>query len=376
MNVGGPAWQASVLTRGLANEPFQTRLVCGYVGDTEADFIELRDPCLPTRRIESLGRSVRFGSDLWALVAICREIRAYRPHILHTHTAKAGVLGRIAAILCRVPIRVHTFHGHVLSGYFSPALTRVVRIVEAVLARWSTALVAVGEQVRDELLDAGIGRASKYVVIPPGVAIGDLPDKLSARRILDLPADRPIVLFVGRLTGVKRPDRLIDAMTLVLERQPDVVLAIAGEGDLFDETQRDAYPMGDSIRFLRWQSDVDRLYAAADVAVLTSDNEGMPVSLIEASLAGLPSVTTAVGSAGEVVIDGVTGRVVAPSTRQVADALLEILSDQEMRLVMGEAARQRAERAYGVSRLVKDHEDLYRRLIGEYTQTASNRRRR
>ncbi|MDP7599671.1 MAG: glycosyltransferase, partial [Acidimicrobiales bacterium] len=148
--------------------------------------------------MESLGRSVRLGGDLWALLAICREIREFRPHIVHTHTAKAGVLGRIAAIFCRVPIQVHTFHGHVLSGYFSPAITQVVRIVEAALARRSTALVAVGESVRDDLIERGIGRAHQYTVIPPGVSLDRAPGRIEAREILDLPPDVPVALFVGR----------------------------------------------------------------------------------------------------------------------------------------------------------------------------------
>ena len=365
MNVGGPAWQASVLTRGLSDGPFTTRLICGRVGDDEADFIELRDPDLPVQRIESLGRSVRLCGDLWALLAICREIREFRPHIVHTHTAKAGVLGRIAAIFCRVPIQVHTFHGHVLSGYFSPAVTQVVRIVEAALARRSTALVAVGEGVRDDLIERGIGRAHQYTVIPPGVSLDRAPGRIEAREILDLPPDVPVALFVGRLTRIKRIDRLIESMAAVLRRLPDTVLVLAGEGDQLEGARQQARPLGSSVRFLGWRTDLSTLYAAADVAVITSDNEGMPVSLIEASLAGLPSVTTDVGSAGEVVIEGVTGRVVAATAGSVADALVEILGDDDLRLRMGEAAREHGEQAFGVLRLVRDHEVLYRRLISE-----------
>lgn len=363
MNVGGPAWQASVLTRGLSDGPFTTRLICGRVGEDEADFIELRDPDLPVRRIESLGRSVRLGGDLWALLAVCREIREFRPHIVHTHTAKAGVLGRIAAILCRVPIRVHTFHGHVLSGYFSPAVTQVVRIVEAALARRSTALVAVGESVRDDLIERGIGRAHQYTVIAPGVSLDRGPGRIEARAVLDLPPDAPVVLFVGRLTRIKRIDRLIESMGPVLRCLPDAVLVLAGEGDQLGRARQQAQALGSSVRFLGWRTDLPTLYAAADVAVLTSDNEGMPVSLIEASLAGLPSVTTDVGSAREVVIEGVTGRVVAVTAGSVADALVEILSDDDLRLRMGEAAREHGEQVFGVGRLVGDHEVLYRRLI-------------
>jgi len=362
MNVGGPAWQVSVLTRGLDRDRFESRLIAGDVGEGEADFIELRDPELPVLKIPALGRSVRFGDDLRAFIAIRRAIRDYRPDIVHTHTAKAGVLGRLAAATCRVPARVHTFHGHVLHGYFSRWVTRLVRIVEGLLARQTNSLVTVGSQVRDDLVAAGIGRADQYVVIPPGVALEELSDRVSARTALGLPVDQPVVLFVGRLTAVKRPDRLIEAMVLVLERRSDVVLAIAGEGELLEETRSRAEPLGESVRFLGWQRDVTCLYAAADCMVLTSDNEGMPVTLIEAAMAGVPSVTTDVGSAREVVLDGVTGLVVVPSAAAVADGLLRLL-DKDLRHQMGAAARARAEAEFGTRRLIADHEALYERLL-------------
>ena len=367
MNVGGPAWQVSVLTRGLDEHRFESRLVVGDVGEGEADFIALRDPDLPALKIPALGRSVRFGDDLRAFVAIRRAIRDYRPDIVHTHTAKAGVLGRLAAATCRVPVRVHTFHGHVLHGYFNRWVTRLVRIVEGLLARRTTALVAVGERVRDELLGAGIGRSDQYVVIPPGVALEALPDRVSARNGLGLPLNRPLVLFVGRLTAVKRPDRLIEAMALVLDTRPDAVLAIAGEGELLEETRSRAEPLGESVRFLGWQRDIAGLYAAADCMVLTSDNEGMPVTLIEAAMAGVPSVTTDVGSAREVVLDGVTGLVVAPDAAAVADGLVRLL-DNDLRHRMGAAARARAEAEFDTRRLITDHESLYERLVAANRQ--------
>jgi glycosyltransferase involved in cell wall biosynthesis len=362
MNVGGPAWQVSVLTRGLDRDRFESRLIAGDVGDGEADFIELRDPDLPVARIPALGRSLRIGDDLRAFVAIRRAIRDYRPDIVHTHTAKAGLLGRIAAATCRVPVRVHTFHGHVLHGYFNRWVTRAVRIIEGLLARQTSVLVAVGSQVRDDLIRAGIGRADQYVVIPPGVALGALPDQVAARGDLDLPMNQPVVLFVGRLTSIKRPDRLIKAMALVLERRPDVLLAIAGEGDHLEETRMLAEPLGSSVRFLGWQRDITCLYAAADCMVLTSDNEGMPVTLIEAAMAGVPSVTTDVGSAREVVINDVTGIVVESSASAVADGLLRLLDDDLMDR-MGTAARARAESEFGTQRLIADHEALYERLL-------------
>ena len=368
MNVGGPAWQVSVLMRGLEGGYFENLLVVGAVGSGEADFLELRDPGLPARRVSGLGKSLRPFNDLRALSSICWVMRQYRPDIVHTHTAKAGFLGRVAAVVCRIPLRVHTYHGHVLQGYFKPPVLRLVVIAERLLAVASTALVAVGERVRDDLLDAGIGRLDQYTVIPPGVEIGHLIERSSARSHLGLPAGAPVIVFVGRLTRIKRPDRLVATMTLVLERLPDAILVIAGEGERLEETQRYAEPLGDSVRFLGWRSDLSTVYAAADCAVLTSDNEGMPVTLLEAAAAGVPSVTTAVGSASEVVIDGVTGFVVEPDASALAEALVRLLAD-ESRAEMGAEARRHAESMFTTQRLVDDHRLLYERLLARLEQT-------
>ena len=364
MNVGGPAWQSSVLTRGLVEHGFETRLLTGQVDGGEADFVSLRDPELPVVEIEGLGRSLRMGGDLRAFVAIIREIRRFNPHIVHTHTTKAGVVGRIAAMLTGVPVRVHTFHGHVLRGYFSPTVTRLVAVVERMLARRTTALVAVGERVRDELLAAGVARRDRFTVIPPGVALLPVVDRAEARIALGLSSDGPVVLFVGRLTAVKRLDRLLEAFAEVRDRVPDAVLVVAGEGDLTDEVRLVAASLGDSVRLVGWQSDVARLYASADLVVISSDNEGMPVTLIEAAMAGIPSVTTDAGSAREVVLAGVTGIVTALDSVAVATGLARLL-DNDLCKQMGASARERAEAKFGTRRLLSDHEDLYGRLMAD-----------
>lgn len=364
MNVGGPAWQVSALVRGLDGDRFESLLISGEVDKDEADFLDLRDPGLPLLKIPSLGRSVRIWDDLRALLLIRRAIRRFRPDIVHTHTAKAGVLGRLAAASCQVPVRVHTFHGHTLHGYFGRVVSGLSKLIERVLARGTTVLVAVGEQVRDDLVNARIGRPDQYIVIPPGVETPECVDQTLARSRLGLPTEVPVALFVGRLTAIKRPDRLIEAMRLVLERHPNVVLAVAGEGGLLAETERLAAPLGSSVRFLGWQSDIGDLFAAADFAVLTSDSEGMPVTLIEAAMAGIPSVTTDAGSAREVVLDGVTGIVTALDSVAVATGLAQLL-DNDLCKQMGASARERAEAKFGTRRLLSDHEDLYGRLMAD-----------
>jgi glycosyltransferase involved in cell wall biosynthesis len=172
----------------------------------------------------------------------------------------------------------------------------------------------------------------------------------------------PVVLFVGRLTSIKRPDRLIEAMSLVLESRPDAVLGLVGEGDLLKETRIRAEPLGSAVHFLGWQPDIASLYVASDCVVLTSDSEGMPVTLIEAAMAGVPAVTTDVGSAREVVLDGVTGLVVAPEAAAVADGILRLL-DPNLRNLMGAAALAKANTEFNTQRLIADHAALYDRLI-------------
>lgn len=375
MNVGGPAWQVTALTEGLDAARFETLLVTGEVDVGETDFLHLRAPHLPVERLPTLGRSIRLGGDVRALADVVRVMRRFRPHIVHTHTAKAGVIGRVAARLADVPITVHTFHGHLLRGYFGPLGTGAVRIVERSLARQTTGLVAVGDQVRRDLLKAGIGRPEQYTVIAPGVELAARPTRSEARRALGLPTDADVVMYVARLTTIKRPDRFVDVAHRLAETHPRAVFAIAGDGELADRLRRTTADLGARFRMLGWRADLENVYAAADIVALTSDNEGMPVSLIEASLAGVPCVTTRVGSAPEVVEDGVTGIVTGTSPSELADAVARLLCNAATRRRFGEAAQARAERLYGVDRLVADTEMLYGHLIDDERLDGGRRRR-
>lgn len=345
MNVGGPA---ALVTELLGQLPDQ-HLLTGNVDDDEADHLALRSPSTPFVRVPGLGRKVRPTDDGRALAFLIRELRRRRPDVVHTHTAKAGALGRIAARAAGVPHLVHSYHGHLLQGYFTPAKLRAVVTVERALARTTDALVSVGSQVRDDLLAAGIGRHSQYVVIPPGVAVPSAQTKDEARSLLGLSAG-PVVAMVGRLTAVKRPDRLLAVARLL----PDCTFVVAGAGPLLAASARDAPP---NMRFLGWRSDVEVIYAAADVALLTSDNEGMPVSLIEAALCGTPSVSTDVGSVREVL----TGEVTATDPAALAAAVGRVLAQPEL----GERARQDAQERFSVEAMVLAHAALYEGLVAK-----------
>jgi glycosyltransferase involved in cell wall biosynthesis len=366
MNVGGPALQAVSLMRGLPADQFEQRLYTGFVGPDETDYVDMRAPGLPVHRVPTLGRRIGVAADARALAALTAEMRRFRPHIVHTHTAKAGTLGRGAAILARVPGRVHTFHGHLLQGYFAPSTTRLVARAESLLASHTDRLIAVGAQVRDDLLAAGIGRPAQYDVVAPGTSLGVLPDRFTARQALGLPQDVPVVAYVGRLTRIKRPDRLITVAREVIQAVPDARFVVCGDGDLGSDVARAAADLSPSLQLLGWRADVETVYAAADLILLTSDNEGMPVSLIEAGLAGLPVVATAVGSVAEVVEDGRTGFLAPCDAGQLARSVIRLVGDDALRHQLGASAAARCRERFGPERLVSDVRRVYEELADQH----------
>ncbi len=358
MNVGGPALQVSTLMRGLDSELFDQRLYAGFVGPEEADYVAQRARDVQVYRVPALGRAVRPTDDLRALSELAAAMHRFRPHIVHTHTAKAGALGRAAAVLARVPARVHTFHGHLLHGYFSPAKTRLVIQAERALAAVTDRLVAVGCGVRDDLLAAGIGRPGQYAVVPPGTTAAAAPGRAEARRRLGVPEDSLVVAYVGRVTRIKRPDRFLAVVREVRRAVPTARFLVCGDGDLRGDLES-AVDMRDSLHLLGWRADVETVYAAADLVLLTSDNEGMPVSLIEAGLAGVPTVATNVGSVSEVVQDGTTGLLARPEASELTRHTVALLRDEGLRRRMGQEARAWTAQRFGAERLVQDTHDLY-----------------
>ena len=368
MNVGGPARQVTSLARAMDVARFDHRIYVGSVGDDEIDDLDERAADVAHTRIPGLGRSPQPLDDLRALSALVREMRRFRPHVVHTHTAKAGTLGRVAAVIASRldgvarPLVVHTFHGHLLHGYFSRPVTRAVVEAERRFARVTDRLVAVGERVRDELVDAGVAPPEAFVVVPPGIDIGPLPARADARDRLGLRATSTVVTFMGRLIPVKRVDRFLDAATQVARDRPDLDLQFLVVGDGPDACRvRERVGEIDAVA-TGWVSDVEHVVAATDLMVLTSDNEGMPVALIEAALAGVPAVSTDVGSAAEVVVSGLTGLVVEPSAAAVAAAIAALAGDRDRRMEMGRRAAERARAKFSAARLVADTEALYEAL--------------
>lgn len=363
LNIGGPARQALLLTRDMP-EQFSTRLVTGTAPEEEG---ELTDADVALTRV-SLVRPVRPHLDARAYRALSGILAGDRPAIVHTHMAKAGLLGRLAAFRSSGrPRTVHTFHGHVLEGYFGRTMNRAFLHMERTLAARTDVLVAVSEQTRDDLLRLGIGRPDQYRVVPLGL---ELHDHLKVagpsghlRAALGLGPEVPLVGVVGRLVPIKDHLGLLRAMV----RLPDAHLAVLGDGPLRASLEVSAAELGVTARthFLGWWSDIPGAMADLDVVALSSRNEGTPVALIEAGACARPVVASDVGGVRSVVEDGVTGYLVpAEDSAALAERLSELLGDPGRGRRMGEAGRTRVAARFGAQRLVGDMTDLYRQLVG------------
>ena len=307
LNIGGPSRHALILTRGLADR-YPTVLAAGQPSPEEG---KLSDPAVPVVDVP-LVRPLRPVTDLRAIRAVRRLLRRERPAILHTHMAKAGTVGRVAALtMRRRPVLVHTFHGHVLDGYFRPATARTFLGIERVLARRTDALVAVSDEIRDELLALGIGRDDQWRTIPLGLDLDELLGRAGRSGVLRARVgigDEPLVGMLGRLVPIKDVATAIRAMA----RVPDAHLALVGDGEDRAALVALATDLGlaDRVHFVGWRHDIGDVLADIDVALLTSRNEGTPVALIEAAAAGRPAVATDVGGVRAVIDDGVSGLVV------------------------------------------------------------------
>ena len=364
MNVGGPAVQVSGLMRGFDQELFEQELLTGYCAADEADYLEKVATDVKAIRIDGLGRSIKPRADLTALFAIVKEIRRFKPDVIHTHTAKAGVVGRIASILSgHRSVRVHTFHGHLLNGYFGPGKTKFVILIEKFLAIFTHQLLAVGKQVQDDLIEVGIGNSRKFAVMPPGLQLVSVPTKSDARRELGLEPNEIYCAFIGRITQIKRPDRFLDVVAKVKSNDVKVRFVVAGAGEQFQYCQERVATENLPVTFLGWREDIEVVLAAADFVILTSDNEGTPLSLIQAGMVGIPVVATNVGSTNEIVVNGETGFLTDLSVDQLASAVTKLAENTDLRAQMGAAGQEYTLARYGVERLVKDHQDLYLRLL-------------
>ncbi len=354
VNRGGTARWLEELIGELNHAGHQSILYAGSVQDGE-----IEDDCfsgLNGKRISGLGRSISLWGDLQAIWQVRKILKIESPDVLNTHTAKAGVIGRLAALSLgkKRPAIVHTIHGHLLYGYFSKAKTSVFIQIEKFLASRSDLLIAAGEKVRNELLDVGIGRKDIYVIARPSVVLNDLESKIASRNKLGIPHDAVVIGWLGRLAQVKRPDRVIE----LANRLKDFTFVIGGDGLLLDSLKTN---LPANVLLTGWTRP-EEIWSLSDIALLTSDNEAQPISLIEAGLAGIPAVAESVGSVSEVIESGVTGFLVTNLEKRI-EAINTLAKDRELRLQMGAKARTHCENKFGRKQFLDTHLEAYKTAI-------------
>ena len=375
LNVGGPAIQAITLTRLLEERGYETLLVRGREGPREGSMDPLAEQLgvepvdLPTLR-----RKIGIG-DLVSLVFLVRQIRGWQPQVLHTHAAKAGALGRMAALLAggrRPPVIIHTFHGHVLTGYFPPMISAAFTAIERILARRTTCLIAVSEEVRADLIRLGVAPPEQIVVLPLGFDFSrfDAPAEERRRRReafrkeLGIPLDARLVTIVARLEPIKRVDRFLRVANGVQTSLQSWFLVV-GDGALREQLQEspEAVQLGDRLVWTGLREDMPDVYFGTDVLVVTSDNEGTNVSAIEAQAAGLPVVSTRVGGMPSVVGDGAGLLIEREDEEAFARALERVLLNDGLRRDLAQRGWERARSEFSLACLVENVDSLYRRLM-------------
>jgi glycosyltransferase involved in cell wall biosynthesis len=357
-----PALYPVTLVKGSTEESSMTR---EEIERLEQDLAVLRRQGVGVITIPTLVRRISPWHDLRAFLAILRHLCRLRPDIVHTHTSKAGLLGRLAAWLARVPVVVHTPHGHVFYGHFGLTLSRFFLLVERMLSRITNHLVALTPGEAEDYVDLGVMPPHKISVIPSGIDLrrflGARVDRLSKRRELGLPSAALTVGFVGWLLPIKGVSFLVRAMPDILARHPESFLVLVGKGD-HEATLRsltDSLGLNGRVLFLGWRPDVEEILPCLDLLVLPSLNEGMGRVVLEAMAAGVPIVASRVGGVPDLVWDGQNGLLVPPAdSGALKRAICQLFRDEPRRRRMGAKGKEICGQ-YSVESMVNQISDLY-----------------
>ena len=352
LNVGGTARYITQLANELPKHGIETLVATGFVQGAEVE-----DPSAATIklvRIKSLGRSINPIKDHLAHRELQKIIKEFKPDIIHSHTFKAGFIVR--ARKQSVPV-IHTFHGHLLDDpEFSGFKANVIAAIEKRLAKKTSKLVSVGQRVADELVELHVGENTQYVNIAPGVKELSITPRAEAVKNLNLSDDgRPIIGWIARVTGVKNPMRALEVARAI----PSAHFVMAGGGDLLQEV-KEAAPSNVSV--IGWAKAQD-LFGVSDLILATSENEGMPIALIEAQLAGKPVVATDVGGVSEVIANHETGLVTNKNAGSIAAALNSLILDTQKRTQMSTLATSRARALFSIEQMVNAHVSLYHSIV-------------
>ena len=365
-------WLIKGSTLESAMTKAETKLVENQLETANKQGIEIID-------VPSLVRRISPINDVRGLVALFRYIRKIKPHIVHTHTSKAGILGRLAAWMARVPIVIHTPHGHVFYGHFGRSLSRVFLQMEKLLGRITHHQIALTPEEGNDYLNLGVANSNNLSVIHSGVDLNCYKRSKTkgnpGKNELAIPPDSLVVGYVGWLIPIKGVSHLVNAMAEVMQRHPNSLLVLVGKGDEKGEEeiklreQVENLGLADNVHFLGWRPDVDEIMGCFDIFVLPSLNEGMGRVLVEAMAAGLPIVANRVGGIPDLIKHGENGLLVPPANPGALEqAISDLLSDKARRKRMGETGKRMC-RPYSVEAMVEEIDNLYSRLLGEHSHS-------
>jgi len=347
-NVGGTATWISNLSQSLSKAGHESHVLSGYVQEGEEE--DSRFESIGGVHTPNLGRRIALLGDIKAFFEIRSQIMQVNPEVLNTHTAKAGVLGRLAALSLggKRPAIVHTIHGHLFRGYFGKFTVSLISLVESLLSRFTEVMLFAGLRVKQDCIERGVSHQLATRIVMPGISVP----------VLELQDHMPITVgWLARFAKVKQPQRVLELATAF----PEVNFLLGGDGPLKSDMVDNAPA---NCIFLGWTTSPEEFWSQCDIALLTSDNEALPISLIEAQMCALPCVTTPAGSASEVVIDGVNGFVSKEfSAESLRKPLSNLISEHSLRLRLGDQGRIRASEIFSLARQLSDHLEAYQLAI-------------
>ena len=386
LDKGGSAETTLQVVSLLNRERYEVFLVHGLSLESNMGVMEqevlARDLSLAEKRgirvfsIPSLLRRLSLKNDLLAFFSIYRLIKRIKPHIVHTHTSKAGVLGRLAACLARVPIIIHTPHGHVFHSYYGYIMTKIIVLVERILSLMTDKITALTDRERDEHLEQGVASIEKYVIIHSGVMLQQIMntniDVETGKKEFDIPQNSNVIGVVGRLVPIKGHKYLVSAAKRIIKEFGNTVFVFVGDGYLEARLQRQAESLGvrKNIIFAGWRNDVIKILGLFDVLVLPSLNEGMGKVLIEGMALGKPIVASSVGGIIDLVKNGDNGILVPPrDSDALAEAILKLIRNKNLTQELGKNGKSKVYPEYDTFVMIRQIEDLYERLLSKFTSS-------
>jgi glycosyltransferase involved in cell wall biosynthesis len=359
LNVGGPSKQILTLNPLFDGREFEQLIVAGQVSESEKE-IDLAS-LGKVIKVKSLQRGFNPLNELISVFQIAMIIRRYKPDIIHTHLSKAWAITILAKKLSRANSKVvHTFHGHILHSYFSKWKALILNLVQKFLASNSDCLVAVNDITKKDLIAARIGSEEKYVVIYPGFKALEQHSKINARRRLGLMDDDFTVGFIGRFEEIKRPDILSKVINISLRNSGSTQFIVCGGGELYEAFKNET--ASPKVHCLPWTSDLSLIYSSVDLMLLTSDNEGSPLTIIEAGQLGVPTLSRAIGGVPSLIVNGKTGFLGGNKPEMLAKLLSEISANTKLLMEVSTQAKVYFGEAYSEKVFLEKYRDLYSKL--------------